>query len=210
MNKRYCKLSTYNRLLTLKEIRKELLKMGAVVLMPSYYEKYEMEVYTNDTDTEKAQKLKDQCKNICVLRGECGEGLSLSFILDNFYYHIEYDENPFFPITYSKIGIDKDGNYTGARYCYSSEDLNDKSWAKNKTLCFSFGYDDFFKICDKKTIKECAIYHLKQIKKVIINGRESASYCDHYHPKGKEYNIFVSGIGTTYNKRPMTKEEIEL
>ena len=46
--KRWCYLSTYNRLETLKEIRRELAKMGANVLIPSYYELYEMEVIISD------------------------------------------------------------------------------------------------------------------------------------------------------------------
>ena len=208
MKKRFCKLSTYNRLLTLKEIRKELAKMGAIVLMPADYEPYEIEVYTMETDTEKVQKLKSQCKNIIVYRWECSEGLSLSFIYEGFYYSISYDGNPFFPATYTKIAIDEQGNYTGARYCYSTEDLNKKSYATSKKLVFSFAYDDFFKICDKETIKECAIYHLEQIKNQIIAGGESATYCDHYHPRNATYNIFKSERGTTYEKRPMTSEEM--
>ena len=210
MKKRYCKLDVYNRLLTIKEMRKQLAEIGAVLLMPKYYEKYEMEVYTNDTDTDKVKKLKDACKNIIVLRDDCGEGLSLQFIYGNAYYYISYDENPFMPITYCKIIIDENGNYTGARYYYSNEDLNNKSWAKNKTLCFSFGYDDFFKICTNETIKECALYHLEQIKKEIFNGRESEQYTDCNHPRNKQYNIYESYLGDRYGLRPMTKEEIEL
>lgn len=207
--KRWCYLSTYNRLETLKEIRRELAKMGATVLIPSYYELYEMEVMTRDDDTDKVKKLKEQCKNIFVLRGDCGEGLSLDFVLNGFYYHLSYDENPFFPCMYNKIKITNEGDYFGTRYLYSSEDLNNKLWAKNKTLCFSFGYDDFFKICTDETIKECATYHLEQIKKEIVEGSESSSYTDQYNPKDKRDNIFNSSKGFYYNKRPMTKEEIE-
>lgn len=207
--KRWCYLSTYNRLQTLKEIRKMLAEEGARVLIPAYYEIYEMEVMTRDDDTEKVKKLKESCPNIKVLRGSCGEGLSLDFIKDGFYYHFEYDENPFMPATYNKIKIDTEGNYTGARYCYSSEDLNNRSWAKNKTLCFSFGYDDFFKICDSATIKECASYHLEQIKNEIIKGPESASYIDNYHPRNALYNIFNYKNNKYENKRPMTEQELQ-
>lgn len=207
--KRWCYLSTYNRLETLKEIRRELAKMGASVLIPSYYELYEMEVMTRDDDPNKVKKLKEQCKNIFVLRGDCGEGLSLDFILNGFYYHLSYDENPFLPCMYNKIKINNDGDYFGTRFLYSTEDLNNRSWGKNKTLCFSFGYDDFFKICTDEQIKECAAYHLEQIKKEIVEGGESSSYTDQYNPKEKHHNIFNYSKGFYYNKRPMTKEEIE-
>ena len=193
---------------TLKEIRRNLAKLGAVVLVPGYWEKFEMEIMTRDDDPDKVKKLKEACKNIFALRGDCGEGLSLDFMLDGFYYHISYDENPFFPLMYQKIKVNENGDYIGARFLYSSEDLNDRSWKKEKKLCFSFGYDNFFKICSNEDIKELASYHLEQIKNEIIKGVESASYCDQYHPKNKTYNIYNLG-DKFYSKRPLTKEEIE-
>ena len=49
----------------------------------------------------------------------------------------------------------------------------------------------------------------QNVKKEIVEGGESASYTDHYNPKDKQHNIFNSSKGFYYNKRPMTKEEIE-
>lgn len=212
MKKRYCKLSTYNRLLALKEIRKQLAKMGATVLIPGYYELYEMETYTNEDNAEKVAKLKKDCKNIIVLRGDYGEGLQLQFILNGFYYYISYDENPFMAIMYQKIKIEKDGSYKGARYLYSSDDLNDKSWKERQELCFSLGYDNLFRICNDEEIKEIATYHLEQIKKELIQkGKEAQTYSDHYHPRGAAYNIFEDVHHMNrYASRPMTEKELNL
>ena len=211
MEKRFCKIDVYNRLKALKEIRKELSNMGATLLRRGYYKKYEMEVYTNDTDTDKIERLKRECKNIFVLRGDCGEGLQLEFVLDGFYYYISYDSNPFMPIMYQKIKINENGSYNGARYLYSSEELNNRSWAEKKELCFSFGYDNFFKICKSEDIKEIALYHLEQIKKEIIPGCESASYTDNYHPRNAEYSIYKDPHNMNdYACVKMTAAELEL
>ena len=209
--KRYCKIDVYNRLIVLKEIRKELANMGATLLKRGYYKKYEMEVYTNDTDADKIEKLKRECKNIFVLRGGCGEGLRLEFILSGYYYYISYDSNPFMPIMYQKIKIDENGKYNGARYLYSSEDLNKKSWKEKKELCFSFGYDNLFKICKSEDIKEIALYHLEQIKKEIIAGFESGTYTDQHHPKNAEYSIYKDRHNMDqYACAKMTAEELAL
>lgn len=188
---RWIKLCEFNRLLTLAEIEKELLKLGAKILTNNKKENIIFKVYTNDDNEQKKNAIK---KLALVTRAydSIGCGLSLQFIYDGFYYSFEYDENPFFPIMYQKIKIDESGNYNGARFLYSSDDLNDKSWKAKKELCFSFGYDNFFKICTDEEIKELAAYHLEQIKNEIFTAFESSSYTDQYHPKNKEYNIFKS------------------
>lgn len=206
---RFIKLCEFNRILTLAEIEKELFKMGAKILTNNKKENIIFNVYTNDDNEQKKQTIKNLALRTRAF--DCiGCGLSLQFIYDNFYYSFEYDENPFFPIMYQKIKIDNNGNYNGARYLYSSDDLNNKSWKEKKELCFSFGYDNFFKICSDKDIKELAAYHLEQIKKEIFTACESASYTDQYHPRGKQYNIFIDehSYMKEYFLREKTAEEI--
>lgn len=207
--KRFIKLCEFNRLLTLAEIEKELLKMGAKILTNNKKENIIFNVYTNDDNEQKKQAIKNLALKARAY--DCiGCGLSLQFIYDDFYYSFEYDDNPFMPIAYQKIKIDESGNYNGARYLYSSDDLNDKSWKEKKELCFSFGYDNFFKICTDEEIKELAAYHLEQIKSEIFTANESASYTDQHHPKNKEYNIFKSDKNymQEYFLREKTAEEI--
>lgn len=206
---RFIKLCEFNRILTLAEIEKELLRMGAQILTNDKEELIRFNVYTNDDNEQKKNAIKDLA--LVTRAFDCvGCGLSLQFIYDGFYYSFEYEENPFFPIMYQKIKIDESGNYNGARYLYSSDDLNNKSWKARKELCLSFGYDNFFKICTDEEIKELAAYHLEQIKKEIFTANESASYIDQYHPKNKEYNIFKSDKNyfNDYFLREKTAEEI--
>ena len=206
---RFIKLCEFNRILTLAEIEKLLIKEGAQILTNNHKENIVFKVYTNDDSEQKKQAIKDLAL-VTRAYDSIGCGLSLQFIYNGFYYSFEYDTNPFFPIMYQKIKIDENGNYNGARYLYSSDDLNDKSWKTRKELCLSFGYDNFFKICTDEEIKELAAYHLEQIKKVIFTANESASYTDQYHPKSKEYNIFKSDKNyfNDYFLREKTTEEI--
>lgn len=204
---RWVKLCEFNRILTLAEIEKELIKLGAKILTNNAKQSVIFGVYTNDDNPQK-QKAIDELFLITRAYDTVGCGLSLEFVLNGFYYSFEYDENPFFPITYQKIAIDSEGNYTGARYCYSSEDLNNRSWKEKKELCFSFGYDNFFKICNDEEIKELAAYHLEQIKKEIFTGRESATYTDRFHPRGKIYNIYKDVHLGKYFLREKNADEI--
>lgn len=206
---RYIKLCEFNRILTLAEIEKELSKMGAKILTNNKKELIRFEVYTNDDNPQKQEAI----KNLALITrayDSIGCGLTLNFIYNGCYYSFEYDDNPFMPIMYQKIKIDENGNYRGARYLYSSEDLNEKSWKAKNELCFSFGYDNFFKICNDEEIKELAAYHLEQIKKEIFTANESASYFDQYHPRDKQYNIFVDerSYMKEYFLREKAKEEI--
>jgi len=209
IKERWLKVCEFNRALTLAEIEKELIKEGATILTNKAKENIIFHVYTNDDDPQKQERIKNlsMMARAYDLTGFC---LSLTFVFDGFYYEISYDDNPFMPITYRKIKVDKDGSYQGARYLYSSEDLNNKSWKEKKELCFSFGYDNFFKICSDEEIKELAQYHLKQIKKELFKGPESASYVDQYHPRNKVYNIYVDdrGFMKDYGLREKTSEEI--
>lgn len=206
---RFIKLCEYNRILVLAEIEKELFKMGAKILTNDKKEMIRFNVYTNDDNEQKRNAIKELA--LVTRAYDCiGCGLSLQFIYDGYYYSFEYEDNPFFPISYQKIKIDDNGNYSGARYLYSSDDLNEKSWKERKELCFSFGYDNFFKICTNEEIKELAAYHLEQIKKEIFTANESASYTDQYHPRDKQYNIFVNerSYMKEYYLREKTAEEI--
>lgn len=205
----FIKLCEYNRILTLAEIEKQLIKEGAKILTNNQKENIVFKVYTNDDNEQKKQAIKDLAL-INRAYNSIGCGLSLTFIYNGFYYSFEYDENPFFPIMYQKIKIDESGSYKGARYLYSSDDLNDKSWKARKELCLSFGYDNFFKICNDEEIKELAIYHLEQIKKEIFTANESASYTDQHHPRDKQYNIYENDKNymKEYFLREKTAEEI--
>ena len=209
MKKSYLKVADYNRLLIIGMIERLLKKQGAQILTNNAKELVEYELYTNDDDEKKIEALRKQ-KHLIAHSYNITNAPSLCFILNSFYYEIEYDENPFFPIHYQKIKIDENGEYIGARYLYSSDDLNDKSWAKNKTLCLSFAYDNLWGLCSYYKLRKMAFYHLEQIKREIINGSESAIYTDHYHPRGAKYSIFKdnrSGFDR-YFKRPKKAHEI--
>lgn len=174
VEKRYCKLSNYNELIILKKVRELLKKAGAKIIENKDFIDLEMHVYTDETDQKKIKAIESIKPIICKgYRALCEPNYTLEFILNGYYYKITYDENPFFDIHYCKIKIDENGNYTGKRYFNTSDEINNKSWAKNKQIAFSIAYDNLYKICSNDELTELANDQLKQIQQYVINGQES-------------------------------------
>lgn len=185
---RYNKISGYNRKQILNNIKTKIINDGGKIL--KYGELFEIKAYTNDTNTEKAKQIENLPSIFSYGYGYGGD--ELKFILNGFYYEISYDENPFFPIIFRKIKINENGEYIGKRYCESNEDYNEKSYNKNKTFVFSFGYDNLFKICTAEEIDELAQHHYNQIKSFLFALPESEIYNDkkrvsNYYNNGYHY-----------------------
>lgn len=199
METRYCKISGYNRTRVLNEVAKmieadggEILHGDRVIIL--------YKAYTNEQN-EQRRKAVDELPPVEKWSYKFGcYGDTLSFVLNGYFFNISYDDNPFFPITFTKIKIDENGGYIGKRYSDSNEELNERQYKKDGSLAFSIGYDNLFKICNNDEILSMAKYHYEQIKKSVINGRESEIYND----KRRVKNYYNSGYHyeRIYDKTP--------
>lgn len=188
---RYGKMSDYNRTRVLNEVAKMIQQDGGEILHGDRV-KIMFKPYTMEENEQKRKTVESLQPVEKWAYKYCGYGDTLSFIYNGYYYNISYDDNPFFPITYTKIKIDENGNYIGKRYSYSNEDLNEKQYKKDGNFAFSIGYDGLFKICGANDICKMAQYHYEQMKTAIINGRESETYNEkrrvkNYYDNGYHY-----------------------
>ena len=192
-DKRFCQLSDYNRRLVLNEIENILVNNGGQIVINTLQSNITYKCYTNDT----RQAMKEKIESLPMIQRinySTSSGDRLRFILNGYFYEISYDSNPFFPITFSKIKIDQDGNYVGKRYVDSNESINDRSFKKNGSSAFSICYDNLFKLCSEAEINEMAKCHFEQINNVVINGAESSRYserkrCRNYYSSSYHYEI---------------------
>lgn len=174
---RYGKVSDYNRTRILNQVKQFIIADGGTIIDNDMIV-YQYKAYTMETTPAKRAAVENLPPIMKTGYKYCGSGDTVKFILNGYYYSISYDDNPFFPITFSKIKIDENGDYIGKRYCYSNEPINDRQYKKDGTFAFNIGYDRLFCICSDDDIKEMAKYHYEQMKTVIIGGRESEIYSE--------------------------------
>lgn len=170
-NKLYGSLSDYNRTRILNRVKKLIKADGGEVLhdgMISFHYK----PYTNDQDNaELNAKIGKQKTIIKKAYKYCNSGDVLKFVLNGFYYYIQFDNNPFFPVLYQKIGIDKNYCYKGRRYMESSEELP-------KGQSISICYEYLYKICSNRVINELASHYYSKLVNSVINGKESSAWSE--------------------------------
>ena len=142
-------ISNFNRKRILKEVEELIVADGGVVLRGRYDEEIEI-----------------CCKDLQSIK-TFGEWLHIYFILDGYFYNVSMDDNPFFPALYEKIKIDENGEYIGKRYLEETENGY-----------ISMCYDSIWKEMTDEEIKNHALKTFEEIKKEIINGRESTPYTE--------------------------------
>ena len=205
---RYGHLELYNRINVLKLVEKELAKRGAKILVPNYFKEVKLTVFTDEESKEHKEKVANLPPTY-FLGSDGFLAPRLSFVLDGYFYDIQYNDNPFFPINYEKIKVDDEGKYVGQRYRYDNDDPIGIRWEKTKASRFSFAYDRLFCINTVDQLGELANFHLSQITDFLIKGPESARYRDkkrrscYYNGKRhweyiyiydeKTYNLFGEG-----------------
>lgn len=201
METRYTRLCNYNIYRIIAEVKKLIIAEGGEILTDRTPHEINVERYTMETDAQKRANI-DALPSLVVpsISATSLYSPTIYYVKDGFYYYISYDDNPFFPITYSKIAIDSNGNYNGSRYIYSSDDINDRAWKKSNEIVFSIGYDAIWKIIDDETIKELAQDHYNAIKTYVENGRESQRVSErkrvnNYYNNGYHYE-------TIYDNKP--------
>lgn len=175
--KKYSKLSGYNRFRIWAEIEKLITADGGEIIRNRYKKEVTIQAYTSETDPKYIAKI-DALPPIHFIGNEHWDSNTIEYIKSGYYYSISYDDNPFFPITFTKIKVDENGDYIGKRYLYSSDPPNEASFRKTGELCLSLAYDNIFKICTDDEVKEMAIYHYNQIITVIENGHEAQPYTE--------------------------------
>lgn len=199
---RYNKIDGYNRKQILNNIKNKIKADGGKIL--KYGKLYNIKAYTNDTNPERIEKIENLPALTCYGYGYGGD--ELRFINGEYYYEISYDENPFFPITFRKIKINKNGEYIGRRYSDSNEEHNEKSYKKSGDFVFSLGYDGLYKVCTAEDIEEMAKYHYNQIKNFLYNQKESETYNDRKRIQNYYNNSYH--YETIYDKTPCKIEMI--
>lgn len=182
MEKEYRKLATYNRIRILEQVEKMLEnKYNAKILRSIYQKPLEIQCYTMETDEEKRKRI-EELKPIIAP----SKWLDLNLLINGYYIAFDFDDNPFFPITYEKIKVNENGEYIGRRYLESTEDnLRD-------TLHIHLCYDAIFTIITDEQVKELAEDFVKQISGYIENGHESEPYNEkkrvpNYYDNGYHY-----------------------
>lgn len=188
MEKRFVKVSNYNMTRIIEEVEKLIVNDGGKILENKKPYQMELECYTNETNPQKIEKLKTLPTIISNQLSNYFVSYSMYFVIDGYYYYVSYDDNPFLPMTFGKIKIDDKGNYQGKRYLESNESINEKAY-KNDDVGLSICFDNLFKICDDEEIKEMAKYHYEEIKRYIINGKES----EIYNEKKRVSNYYNNG-----------------
>lgn len=88
-----------------------------------------------------------------------GPSLYLSFVIDNIYYCIDINDNPFFGVKYQKYEID--GECEEGFYYLGSHYLNDFSWQHNSYSHYHdlFMSDDF---CYTRSMNEQELLYISQ------------------------------------------------
>ena len=208
MEKRYFKLNSYNRLRVLNEIKKMIVNDGGKILQ--YGKQFEIHATTLEMDEQKRKKIESLPPVKYYGYGMNWGGMELKFVFNGYFYDIDYDGNPFFPIHFKKVKVNANGEYIGKRYVDTNEEYNERQWKKDQTFVFSFGYDDFFKICDDNDILEMAEYHYQQIKDFLFKLPESEVYNDrkrvpNYYNSGYHYERIYD---KTPQKIDMVFEEV--
>ena len=205
--KRFLKVANYN-LAIIIDLMKSILKEQGAEILEKGKKEYLYIPYTNEENKEKIKKVN-------ALKPLKANSLynSLYFVLDNYYYYIEYNDNPLFPIYFSKIKVNENGEYKGKRYLYSSEEINDREYKKTNKIAFSIAYDKLWTICTNEELLELAKDQLKQIEKWVINGAESERYrrrCRQYYDNNKYYyyaTLYECSIINIYNSDSFYQHE---
>lgn len=196
---RYANKSKYNRARIIEEIKKYIVADGGTVLHANCAQKITLSPSAASGDEEFAKQPPVEYFGF----DGCGGLPNLEYIKDGYFYYIEYDENPFFPIHFRKVKVDESGNYTGIRYTSTSDEVNIRSWKNSRTLMFTLGYDGIFKTCDDSEIEEMAQFHYRQIKEVVEGGAESGTIFD----KKRIPNYYNSGY---HYERVFDKSQINI
>lgn len=160
MNREYRLISTYNRMRILTVVEKLLEEKGAKILKGVFDEPIEIKCYTN----EDWHKEEIEALPVLKLRHKY---LHTKFLLNGFFYEFEFDDNPFFPMHYSKIKVNEDGSYIGQRFGYTSDDK------EPDTLTNNMAYDAIFRICDDQAIQDMAEHFVESLADYFANGKEN-------------------------------------
>lgn len=180
LEKRYFRLADYNRHRIIIECEK-LLADQNIAILRSHFDKPFLMVCRAGWDT--SEPLKSEIENQPA-RVIMGEWLHIEFIINGYFITIQIDENPFFPVLYSKIKIDESGNYTGKRYAYSTEDK------PNRLNVAAINSADIFGIMTDEQIAQHARQFIADNIDFFRGSWESAAYTErhrHYYQGNRYY-----------------------
>lgn len=176
MEQLYFTMSGYNRARILEEVKHMIADDGGKLLYSKYSKKTRIYCRTNETDADKRARVESLPPvDVC---GVSWCGASLHYVKDGYYYSLNYESNPLFPITFNKIKIDETGGYIGRRYSYSAETLNNAAFKAGKPSVLSIAYDCIWGIMTDEEVKRAAAFHYDQIKAAVEGGRESEAYSE--------------------------------
>ena len=157
----YLKPWDYNKCILMDKIEQRVIKKGGV--LKGYYTPGV--IYGHDYS-------KGVATNHCDVFGS-----STSFILDGYYYYIEFDDNPFFEFHYSKIPVtEPDANCASGKY-YSDE--MSKSWWSETLWNYGLSSYDYDTIVDKimDVIADMAVSKVyDRTSKTVITPRTALNY----------------------------------
>lgn len=139
LQKRYLEYSDFNRTRIIQVVEKLLEKKGAVILRGKDEVPYVI-IRRSDRD-ELPEEERPHCIKWGLSKNYCHSGDVLHFVYKNYYYSLDFDDNPFFPIHYCKIAVDGNYCFKGKYYHDSSED----SYKTNPDHYLTIAYDDLFK-----------------------------------------------------------------
>lgn len=98
--------------------------------------------------------------------------------LNNVYYYLQFDDNPFFPFYFNKIKLDNNNSYSGD---YCMEELKKEDWL----------FDCFFKA-------GAAHEDIKEAANLIYNQLMIVPFSIQYKEKKRVYNLYDNGYHYEY------------